>query len=111
MAIDGQCPKCRSTVGLVYLHKWRLHQISRLLTSKEVNRIADIGLGPFEWEVGEVSESGRTVREIEPRCFALFGCSACKRAWWTRQPALLSLAVDAENMKAPDGMEYRSNAA
>lgn len=108
MAIDGQCPKCRTSDGLAYLHKWRLHQISRAITSKEVNRIADIGLGPFEWEVGEVSQSGKTVRELEPRCFVLFGCGACSRAWWTRQSALLSRAVDIEGMKAPDGMAYRA---
>ena len=39
---------------------------------------------------------------------ALFGCRSCERSWWTTQPALLTRAVETEEMAPPDEIEFRA---
>ena len=107
MALDGQCPRCKRTDRLAYQHRWRKIQRCRRITSAEIAELGEglLSLEQFELREGAVSESGEWISFTT--WAALWACKACARAWWTVQGALLSRAVDEEDMGVPEGMAYR----
>ncbi len=88
--------------------------ISRLITPKEIEELA-VGhesLDSWEAKHGEVSESGRTVRERRYRLKVLVICEPCGRTWWTIQRGIVSGWFTHFEMQPPIELEdlYRAAA-
>lgn len=104
--LDGQCPRCRGVAGLVYLHRWQRVERTRPVTKADLEVLGRDGLDALENQEGIVSDDG--MRITFSALAALFGCRSCERSWWTTQPALLTRAVETEEMSPPDEIEFRA---
>jgi len=67
-------------------------RLSRPITSKEVEELG-VGYESLDsWEArnGEISESGKYVRERRHRVQILIICGCCGRSWWTIQRGIVA---------------------
>lgn len=92
MKLRASCIGCHEHGPWNFTPRHRLVRLSRLITPKEVEELG-VGLESLNsWETrnGEISESGKTVRERRRRIQVLIICESCGRTWWTIQRGIVA---------------------
>ncbi len=92
MKLRESCIECHEHGPWNFTPKHRLVRLSRPITPKEVEELGGglESLNSWEARNGEVSESGKTVRERRRRVQVLIICESCGRTWWTVQRGIVA---------------------
>lgn len=114
MKLRASCIKCHGRGPWKFTPQHRLVRLSRPITPKEVEELG-VGYESLDsWEArnGEISESGKSVRERRGRVQVLIVCRSCDRTWWTIQRGIVSKWFDHFEMGVPMELEdlYRAAA-
>ncbi len=114
MKLRACCIKCHAHGPWRFTPEHRLVRMSRQITPKEVEELAVGHESLDSWEArnGDVSESGKSLRERRRRVQVLIICEGCGRTWWTIQRGIVAGWFAHFEMGVPMEMEdlYRAAA-